>query len=213
MEAPLPPRDPDRADGRDDARAEGLDDDARTPSPLAVSVLALLAEAPATQAALREQLTSRRQDRLVAWDDGALDEAVAEVRGHGWATGATALELTEAGHDALIAWTAAALAAHDPERPAFDLALLTAPAVSPDIARAALTRRLAALDAATGELTTRIRTAARRGLSEAYGLQADYRRALLMAEFRWLSRLLERMDSGELSWTAGEAPTTTPEGA
>lgn len=234
MDAPLPPHDA--------APADAPGDPARTPGPLAVSVLALLAEGAATATELHEQLVSRRQDRLVAWDQDALAEAISQAREQGWvmttgaaptddghapaadpreagaggtaraALDASALELTDPGRQALADWTAAALAAHEPERPAFDLALLTAPAVPPDVAREALTHRLAELDIVTGQLTTRIRTASRRGLSEAYGMQADYRRALLMAEFRWLSRLLERMDSGELSWTAGEAPATTPEG-
>lgn len=182
---------------------------------LGIALLALLTEAPATPAVVREQLVTRRHDRVVAWDDAALAAALDHLAADGLiavtdpATGA--LSPTTSGREALVAWTADTLAEHVPSRPAFDLALLTAHAVPPAVAREAFARRLAELDDATGQLTTRIRTSSRRGLSEAYWMQADHRRALLVAEFTWLSRLVERMDAGELTWEAGDAPEAPPE--
>lgn len=182
------------------------------PDPLVIALLALLAEAPATPQELGEALRSRRHDRVLAWDEASLaaairalvDDALARDRGG-------VLVLEPAGDEALVAWTQRSLESMETLRPQFDLALLAAHAVDVDVAREALGRRLAALDDATGQLTTRIRTAARRGLSEAYWMQADYRRALLVAEFTWLSRLLERLETGELTWTAGDVPPSHPE--
>lgn len=185
-----------------------------------IAVLALLAEQPADAAALAADLVSRRHDRIVRWDRAALAAAIARMRaqdliageGPEGASGAEGLlHLTPAGREVLVEWTRASLSDREEERPRFDLALLTAHSVPVAVAREALSRRLADLDEATSQLTTRIRTSARRGLSEAYGMQADYRRSLLIAEFRWLSRLLERIDAGELTWTEGEAPQTPPE--
>lgn len=180
------------------------------PEDLGIALLALLTESPATRGSLREQLVTRRHDRVVAWDDDALAGAVERLVAEGLVTatgdGAGMLTPTARGRATLVAWTAETLAAHVPSRPAFDLALLTAHAVPPAVAREAFARRLAALDDAAGQLTTRIRTSSRRGLSEAYWMQADHRRALLVAEFTWLSHLVERMDAGELTWEVGDAP-------
>ena len=120
---------------------------------------------------------------------------------------------TPAGHEALVEWTRSALARRAVEHAPFDLALLTAHCVPVTVARDALAARLAELDDLTSQLTTRIRTSARRGLSEEYWMQADYRRHQLLAEFTWLSRLLERVESGELTWTVGQKPAAPPETA
>lgn len=182
------------------------------PDPLGIALLALLAEAPATREELREALTSRRHDRIIAWDDASFTAAVAALEDDALADRRDgSLVLLPAGREALVAWTQRSLATMETVRPQFDLALLTAHAVPVEVARAALTRRLAELDDVTGQLTTRIRTSARRGLSEAYWMQADYRRSLLVAEFTWLSRLLERIETGELTWTVGDVPPSHPE--
>lgn len=181
---------------------------------IAIALLALLAEEPATAEAVRSAFITRRHDRLVDWNDATLTEAIAAQQGEGRIRDeGGVLSVTPTGHEHLVAWTREFLAGgrEHVERPRFDLALLTAHSVPMEVAREALAARLRELDEQTSQLTTRIRTSARRGLSAEYAMQADYRRALLVAEFRWLATLLERMDSGELAWTVGGAPASPPE--
>lgn len=60
--------------------------------------------------------------------------------------------------------------------------------------------RLCDLDALYDELTATIDDAAGRQVPEPFWFAADYNRAVLAAERDWLTTVLQRLESKDLSW-------------
>ena len=180
-------------------------------TPLAISVLALLAERPMHPYEMYQLLVEREETRIVKVRPGSLYHTVERLAGEQLvvATGTaregnrperTTYEVTESGRQALRARIHELLEEPVGEFPVFPLAL----AESHNLGRAevvdALGQRGAALEQTAKELAALMDGAAGAGVAEAYVIQLDYLHTQTTAELDWIGRLATRIDSEDLPW-------------
>jgi DNA-binding PadR family transcriptional regulator len=174
-------------------------------TPLAVSVLALLAERPMHPYEMYRLLLDRHEDRVVKVRPGSLyhtvarlaEERLVEACGTERAGGRperTTYRVTPAGRDALAERVRAMLATPVNEYPQFPLALGEAHNLEKDEVVALLAARTRELAATIEEL------AHGPSAPEVYRLDAHYLHAMYTAELHWLRHLLARLENGDLPW-------------
>jgi DNA-binding PadR family transcriptional regulator len=180
-------------------------------TPLAISVLALLRERPMHPYEMYQLLVEREETRIVKVRPGSLYHAVERLASDELvvATGTeregnrperTTYELTDRGRAALRARIQELLAEPVNEFPIFPVALAESHNLTRDEVLEALARRRAALEASVTELTDLLEVARRLEVAEAYWFQLDYLRAITTTELDWISRLITRIDSKDLTW-------------
>ncbi|WP_217428082.1 PadR family transcriptional regulator [Microlunatus speluncae] len=180
-------------------------------TPLAVMLLALVAEREMHPYEMLQTMTERGEDRLVKVRPGSLYHAVERLAAAELirATGVeragnrperTSYALTEAGARLLQARVAEMLRAPVNEYPQFLVALDEAHNLPREQVidylgeyAAALAADLATIDAALGRAGTQ-------AVPEAYWLSWRYLQHTKQAELGWISRLIERIKSKELEW-------------
>ncbi|MEV4638714.1 PadR family transcriptional regulator [Actinoplanes sp. NPDC049548] len=177
-------------------------------SPLAMVLLALLAEAPMHPYRMQRMIKERGQDQLVNVAQRnsvyqALDRLVRDglARPGGTAREAgrperTVYEITEEGTAALRRWLTDALPEPAREFPEFPVALAFLPILEPDRVRELLERRATALD----EKIAGIVAQAPPGLPRLFLIEDEYRTAMLRAELAWLRALIDDLATGRLAW-------------
>ncbi|EOM77362.1 PadR family transcriptional regulator [Rhodococcus rhodnii] len=181
-----------------------------TSSPLALTVLGLLAERPMHPYEMT-QLARTRRGTLVKVSPGTLYHSVGRLEGDGFvrAVGTdrsgnrperTVYEITDAGRTAFLERVAAILETPADEFPQFPLGLAEAHNLPKDEAAALVRRRIAALEATLAELDVAAAGAVRAGVPELFRLGSEHRRVVLAAEARWLHTLAGRIESGDLPW-------------
>ncbi|MDV8022132.1 PadR family transcriptional regulator [Rhodococcus sp. IEGM 1330] len=180
-------------------------------NPLGVSVLALLSEGPMHPYEMYQLLLSRKEDRIVKIRPGSLyhavtrlheRELVAEVgtdRG-GNRPERTTYEITPAGRRVLTDRLAEILRTPVREYPQFVLGLSEMHNLSASEAVALLRGRIEDLAEEIAELAGYQQLAADRKVSEIYWAGIDYLHHMQSAEVSWLTRYIDRIDSGELPW-------------
>lgn len=180
-------------------------------TPLAIAVLALLEERRMHAYEMYQLLLQRRNDRLLKVKPGSLYHTVERLAGQELvrATGIdrsgnrperTTYEVTAAGKQALAERVRTGIENYVYEYPLFPVVLSEAHNLEPDDAAERFRRRLAELDEQLNELQSVIADVTERQVPERFWLAADYNRAVLAAERDWLTTLLQRIESKELSW-------------
>jgi DNA-binding PadR family transcriptional regulator len=180
-------------------------------TPLAVSVLALLAERAMHPYEMYQLLLDRHEDELVKVRPGSLYHTVERLAGlgHVRACGTdragnrperTTYEITSTGRAALRWRLLEMLNAPVNEYPQFPVALSESHNLPADQVVNQLGDRVQALDAEIARLGGLIERAERDGVPEAYWCAADYLRAVQVAERDWIATLVLRLQRKELTW-------------
>lgn len=184
---------------------------APTLTPLAVSVLALLAERSMHPYEMYQLLIDRHEDELVKVRPGSLYHTVERLAalGHVRACGTdragnrperTTYEITSTGRAALRWRLLEMLNAPVKEYPQFPVALSESHNLPVDQVLNQLNDRVRALDAELDRLGRLITQADDDGVPEAYWCATDYLRAVQSAERDWIATLIHRLVRKELPW-------------
>ena len=180
-------------------------------TPLAIAVLALLHERQMHAYEMYQVLLQRRNDRLLKVKPGSLYHTVERLTGQELvrATGTeragnrperTTYEITTAGKQALEQRVQTGIESYVYEYPLFPVVLSEAHNLETDDVMTRLGRRLGEIDLAVAELDEAIAEVTERQVPEQFWLAADFNRVVLVAERDWLTTLLKRLESKDLSW-------------
>lgn len=180
-------------------------------TPLGISVLALLDEAPMHPYEMYQLLRKRRIDRIVKVRPGSLYHTVERLARQGLveATGTeragnrperTTYAITPDGRRTLERRVAELIETVMYEYPIFPVALGEAHNLSRTDAIARLSRRADDLDAQIADTAQEIEAARSRNVDEAFMLAADYLRVMLAAERDWLRTTIDRLETKDLPW-------------
>jgi DNA-binding PadR family transcriptional regulator len=115
----------------------------------------------------------------------------------------TVYELTEEGRLTGLRWLREMLAAPRNEYPAFPAALSFAMVLGPEELAGELSRRLAAVEAQLAQLDSEL-SDYREAVPRIALIETEYQRAVIGAEARWLSSVIDELTSGKLSWDGGQ---------
>jgi DNA-binding PadR family transcriptional regulator len=180
-------------------------------SPLALVLLALLAEEPMHPYRMQQMIKARGKDRianvaqrnsvyqtidrllrtgLIAVRDTERDERRPER---------TVYELTDDGLATLREWIRAMLAGPRPEFPEFPAALASMMLLDPADALAQLEARLSALVAEITAMRADLTSVP--GLPRLFLLDDEYQVAVREAEARWLEGVVDELRSGAMTWS------------
>jgi DNA-binding PadR family transcriptional regulator len=176
-------------------------------NPLALSALALLAEAPMHPYEMFQLAVQRRDQRLVKIKPGTLYHAVSRlekdglIRVRGVDRGGnrperTTYEITDLGRSALSSDIAVLLAEPAQEYPVFPFALGEAHNLPSEQVSNLLRQRLSNLRGTVAELDDGISDVSGRDLPWAYWLHLDYLRTTLAAEISWIEGALADIAAG-----------------
>jgi DNA-binding PadR family transcriptional regulator len=180
-------------------------------TPLAIAVLALLHERQMHAYEMYQVLLHRRNDRLLKVKPGSLYHTVERLAGQELvrATGTeragnrperTTYEVTTAGKRALEERVQTGIESYAYEYPLFPVVLSEAHNLDLKDAVERFRRRLCDLDLQLAEVEDAIADVTTRQVPEPFWMAADYNRAVLTAERDWLTNLLQRIESKDLSW-------------
>ena len=187
-------------------------------SPLMLMVLVLLAEAPMHPYEMQRLMQWRGKDQVVRVQRGSLYPAVERlVRGRADRTDGDRAGRPAAGADRLSAHRRGSghrrnlaggmIRTVSNEFPEFPAALSFMPLLSAEEARAQLTARLlglgkeiAAIKSIVADLGDKYQ------LPRLFAIEDEYRLAMLEAEHRWVSGILDDLASGELYWDTPDDP-------
>lgn len=193
-------------------------------NPLALAVLAFVAEKPSHPYEIAQSLRARGKDRSIKINYGSLYSVVQTLERHGFIEAAgterdgrrperTVYAVTESGRAELRDWLSELLGTPAKEYPRFESALSLMGVLPPEEARTLLEQRVARLEASI---------AAERSLLAEWGsilpriflVEGEYALAMASAEAEWTKGLLRQMADGSLTgmdgWrhfhATGEAP-------
>jgi DNA-binding PadR family transcriptional regulator len=180
-------------------------------TPLAVGILALLAERPMHPYEMYSLMLDRRQDRLVKLRPGSLYHTVDRLCRDKLiqATGTeragarperTTYEITAAGEDAMHGWIRQTLSGPYEEFPRFPVALTEAHNLPRDEVVQLLSAHLETIDQDIEVLESGGSLARTRSVPEMYRLDVDYVLAMRRAQRRWIADTIERIKTGDLPW-------------
>lgn len=181
-------------------------------SPLALAVLTLLHEAPMHPYRMQRLIKDRGKDQVINVEQRAsLYQTISQLDRAGLITSSeterqegfperTIYKLTEAGHQAAVAWLREMLSTPDQDYPEFPAAISLLPLLTPgdvvhqlELRESKLLERMAAMD-----------EQARSGpqdLPRLFLLEDEYRQVVLEAEVKWIRGILADLRSGQLTWT------------
>lgn len=193
-------------------------------NPLALAVLACLAQRPMHPYEMSSTMREQRKDTAVKLNFGSLYSVVGALqrKGHIEQVGPATRQgnrprrrtyaLTEAGAAALTDWVRRLVREPAVEYPGFAAGLDHLTALPPADAAAALRSRehdLAGdVERRRAEITGSTEELARRGLGRVYVLEDDYRLTMVEAELAWVRSVLGELDAGALDddhWRAHHA--------
>jgi DNA-binding PadR family transcriptional regulator len=181
------------------------------PSPLAVVLLTLLAEAPMHAYRMQQLIEERdkgqivnvaqrnsiyqtierlRRDELIA-----VRETVREER----RPKRIVYEITEQGMATLRQWLRTMLSTPAREFPEFPAALACLPMLTPEDVLRQLEARVVVLEEAIAKVEPQAAGEAS-GLPRLFLIEDEYRHAVMQAELRWVRTLIEDLRSGALTW-------------
>jgi len=182
-------------------------------NPLALAVLAFVAEKSSHPYEIAQSLRSRGKDRSIKINYGSLYGVVQTLERHGFIEAAgterdgrrperTVYAVTESGRAELRDWLSELLGTPAKEYPRFESALSLMGVLPPDEARTLLEQRVARLDAST--------EAERASLAEwstilprVFLVENEYAVAMASAEAEWTRGLLRQMADGSLTGMDG----------
>jgi DNA-binding PadR family transcriptional regulator len=178
-------------------------------TPLAMSVLALLAERPMHPYEMYRVMLERREHDLVKVRPGTLYHAVARLADaelvvavgtdrEGGRPERTTYRITPTGHRALQERIRGLLARPAYEYPSFPVALGEAHNLPREEVLDLLGARIRALEAELAQARTLVAAAAH--VDEVYLLDRHYLMHMITAQLGWLRELAIRIDTEELAW-------------
>ncbi|MFD2028681.1 PadR family transcriptional regulator [Promicromonospora aerolata] len=194
----------------------------RPRSPLAMVLLALLAEGPMHAYRMQQLIKTRRKDDVVnvarsnsvyqtierLLRDGLIEVHEKLVTDSGPAR--IVYALTDAGSDALRRWMDAALATPAREFPEFRAVLAVVAITGPDLVRDRLEERAAALEAVLERCGREVLTAREWDLPRVVMLEQEHLVAVTRAELEWVRGVVADLRSGVLTWDTAELLAARP---
>lgn len=173
-------------------------------NPLALAVLAYLLAEPMHPYELGRRLKAHGKDRNIKYNRGSLYMVVEQLRKAGFITEQetvrdtqrperTIYQLTRDGRDELHDWMAELVAQPRQEYPYFGVALSLLAVLPPEESAELLGQRLAVLTEQAEEARGVLRTATEDGVLWVFLVEEEYRLALLDAERRFVTTLIESL--------------------
>jgi DNA-binding PadR family transcriptional regulator len=173
-------------------------------NPLALAVLAELLVEPMHPYEMGRRLTEHGKDRNIKYNRGSLYMVVEQLKKAGFVTEQetvrdtqrperTLYALTDEGRDEFYDWMRELVAQPRHEYPQFGVALSLLSVLSPAEAVELLTQRLAALTEETDEIRATVQAATEDGLPWVFLVEEEYRLAVLDAESRFVTGLIESL--------------------
>lgn len=181
-------------------------------SPIALAILALLIEKPMHPYKMWQLIKERAKDEVVnvryraslyqtidrLLRDGLIQ--VKETRATEARPEQTIYEITEPGHQTAVAWLHEMLANPADEFPEFPVALAYLPMLKPEEAQKNLEIRIAKLNNEHSRICTQLERVEGQ-LPRLFLLESEYMKTQLEAEISWVSRLIEDLKSGKITWS------------
>jgi DNA-binding PadR family transcriptional regulator len=173
-------------------------------NPLALAVLAELLVEPMHPYEMGRRLKEHGKDRNIKYNRGSLYMVVEQLKKAGFVTEQetvrdtqrperTLYALTDEGRDEFYDWIRELVAQPRHEYPQFGVALSLLSVLSPAEAVELLTQRLAALTEETVEIRATVQAATEGGLPWVFLVEEEYRLAVLDAESRFVTGLIESL--------------------
>jgi DNA-binding PadR family transcriptional regulator len=177
-------------------------------NPLALAVLAELLLGPLHPYEIGRRLEEHGKDRNIRYNRSSLYMVVEQLTKAGFIAEQetvrdtarperTLYALTGAGREELYDWLRELVAEPRHEYPQFGVALSLLSVIAPDEGAELLSRRLAALNAEIDEIRAVVRKAADGGVLWIFLVEEEYRLALLEAECRFVTGLIESLRKPE----------------
>lgn len=177
-------------------------------NPLALAVLAELMAGPMHPYEIGRRLKEHDQDRNIKYTRGSLYMVVEQLKKAAFIAEQetvrdtqrperTVYAITAEGRDELYDWMRELISQPRHEYPHFGVALSLLVVIPPAETVELLTRRLAALTAEIAEIRDTVRTAADGGVAWVFLVEEEYRLALLDAESRFVTGLVESLGQPE----------------
>ena len=198
--------------------------DRQASNPLALAVLACLAQRPMHPYEMSATMREQRKDRAVKLNFGSLYSVVSSLQRKGLIEQVgpatrrgnrperRTYAITAAGSAELVEWVTRLVREPIAEYPRFGVGLDYLTALPPAAAVAALQARAQALAADAevrrADVTESRNALARRGLGRVYVLEDEYRLSMVEAELAWVRSVLDEFEAGDLSddhWNAHRA--------
>jgi len=187
--------------------------------PLALTILALLAEQPRHPYEIQRLIRERKKD-FARSTQRTLYHAInrlvkaglilpAEVNREGNRPERTVYQLTEDGHDSFVGWLGELLAQPLSEYPLFTVAISFLAYLPMETALQALQARIIELEGELAGIEARLQGLGQ-SLHRLLLLELEYVRALRHGELEWVRTLMHDMREGQLTWDA-EALREHPE--
>lgn len=203
-------------------RLGAVTQDSRPRSPLAMVLLALLAEEPMHAYRMQRLIKMRRKDDVVnvarsnsvyqsierLLRDGLIE--VHEKLAADTAPARIVYALTADGRDALRRWMDAALATPAREFPEFRAVLAVLAITGPDLVRDRLADRAEALEAVLEQAEREAASAAEWGLARVLLLEHEHLLAVTRAELEWVRGVVADLRSGTLTWDTEKMLASRP---
>jgi DNA-binding PadR family transcriptional regulator len=182
-------------------------------TPLALSVLNLLAERPVHPYEMRVLMRQRRHDRAFRIRESSVYDTVSrladrgliepvEVSREGRRPERTVYAITEAGRDELLDWLWELTSEPATEYTAFAAPLMFVYGLGRDRAIAALTQRAARLEAeiSASDAYRRAFAAEVPEFPRIFGIEEEYAQAMRHAELAWVRATVAQLRDGTLPW-------------
>jgi DNA-binding PadR family transcriptional regulator len=182
-------------------------------SPLALTVLAMLTEAPMHPYRMQQLIKARGKDEVVnVRQRNSLYQtierllrgdliAVRETERDGAFPERTIYEITDAGRDTARLWLREQLAQPERDFPAFPAALACLPLLPPEDVRRQLETRMAALTRELARLDALNASAEAMQVPRLFLLELEWMRATLTTERDWVSSVVEDLKAEHLTWS------------
>lgn len=184
-------------------------------SPLSVAILRLLGYGPKHPYEMQQLIKAHEIDRVVKVTHGSLYHTVDRLARGGLITPVetsragrrperTVYALTPAGEDEVRTRLREMLTTANPEYPAFRVALAFMTFLSPTEAHEALTRHCIELEAMLAGAQTAYDLLRKQGVARVHLVEMEHMTAMIRAELELARGLTDDIDSGRLTWSAGE---------
>jgi DNA-binding PadR family transcriptional regulator len=178
-------------------------------NPLALAVLALLAEKPMHPYEMSSTLRERAKEQSIKLNYGSLYSVVDSLVRHrlidvqetvreGRRPERTVYAITDPGRIELVDWMSELLAVPVKEYLQFEAALSLMPVLSPDVVIRLLEVRRTRLDAEIAADEGVMKVMSERGMPYLWTIEVDYAQALRRAEREFVHATIERLSTGEL---------------
>jgi DNA-binding PadR family transcriptional regulator len=185
-----------------------------TLTPMALAAMELLHSGPKHPYEIHQTMQEHEVWRLLKLTTGSLYHAIerlerdglieaVETSREGRRPERTTYRLTEAGRDAFAQRLRAMLAEPATEYPEYAVAVALLHTLDRADALVQLRRRAMALEAKVAAEEVYRQRLAERDVHELYWADVDFNSALCKAELDWTNSLLDRLESGRLSWPTG----------